>query len=252
MQDRFAGDIGDFAKLGLLRHLTAPLRPGGQGLRLGVVWWRVPDDEGNDGQHVHYLSERTTHAKELCACDRPLADALRSLVDSGERSIAALQQCPIWPEGARFFAETLDCKALPVARRESHRASWLGHAVAAIRDCDLVFVDPDNGLEIASCSRRAALAGKYVFYDELARLSEGTRSLIVYQHADRSKDQIARRREELRAALGLPELPLALTFRRTSCRTFFVIPGPKHRDHVHARIEAFLASRWHQHFALAE
>lgn len=54
MQDRYAGDLGDFLELGLLRGLVAPpfeaLR-----LRLGVVWYLAPEDKHNaDGKHVLY------------------------------------------------------------------------------------------------------------------------------------------------------------------------------------------------------
>ena len=47
MQDQYVGDIGDFGKYGLLRHLFG--RPEGadaapeDALRLGVVWYLFPD-----------------------------------------------------------------------------------------------------------------------------------------------------------------------------------------------------------------
>ena len=54
MQDRYAGDLGDFLKLGLLRYLVAAT-DGRPALRLGVVWYRVPDEAHNaDGKHVAY------------------------------------------------------------------------------------------------------------------------------------------------------------------------------------------------------
>jgi hypothetical protein len=46
MQDRYAGDIGDFVKLAILRAL-AP------GWHLGVAWWLYPDESHNgDGRHI--------------------------------------------------------------------------------------------------------------------------------------------------------------------------------------------------------
>ena len=49
MQDRYAGDIGDFVKLGLLRALSP-------GRKLGIAWYRFPDEDHNgDGRHVGYL-----------------------------------------------------------------------------------------------------------------------------------------------------------------------------------------------------
>ncbi len=37
MQDRYAGDIGDFVKLGLLRAISP-------GYALGLAWYHVPDE----------------------------------------------------------------------------------------------------------------------------------------------------------------------------------------------------------------
>jgi len=46
MQDRYAGDVGDFVKLGLLRAISP-------GRKLGVAWYRYPDEAHNgDGRHT--------------------------------------------------------------------------------------------------------------------------------------------------------------------------------------------------------
>ena len=50
MHDRYVGDIGDYGKLGLLRSLAAA------GLRIGVNWYRTPDENHNeDGKFTQYL-----------------------------------------------------------------------------------------------------------------------------------------------------------------------------------------------------
>ena len=55
MQDRYAGDIGDFGKYGLLRALCGE-DGHGPALRLGVLWYRVLEaEENNDGRHTAYL-----------------------------------------------------------------------------------------------------------------------------------------------------------------------------------------------------
>ncbi len=68
MQDRYAGDLGDFLKLGLLRWLVAPSF-GAAPERLGVVWYLAPDESHNaDGKHVAYLDPQTSAGQQL----RPL------------------------------------------------------------------------------------------------------------------------------------------------------------------------------------
>ena len=54
MQNRYSGDLGDFSKLGLLRHLSQT------GLSIGLNWYLVPDeDHNNDGMHTGYLSDHS-------------------------------------------------------------------------------------------------------------------------------------------------------------------------------------------------
>ena len=46
MQDRYAGDIGDYGKIGLLKCLQA------HGFTIGVNWYRVPEmgiEKNKDG-----------------------------------------------------------------------------------------------------------------------------------------------------------------------------------------------------------
>jgi hypothetical protein len=51
MQDRYVGDVGDFAKYALLRRLCG--QPGERAIRLGVVWCLFPDESlTNDGRHI--------------------------------------------------------------------------------------------------------------------------------------------------------------------------------------------------------
>lgn len=50
MQNRYAGDIGDFIKFALLRALSPDHN-------LGVAWYLYPDEGHNsDGKHIDTLS----------------------------------------------------------------------------------------------------------------------------------------------------------------------------------------------------
>ena len=80
MQDRYFGDIGDFAKYGLLRAVTAGEPP----LRLAVLWYLVPDESHNkDGRHIDYLEPTPENLARFRACDPELYDRLGDLVRAG-------------------------------------------------------------------------------------------------------------------------------------------------------------------------
>jgi len=88
MQDRYAGDLGDFLKLGLLRWLVAPSFDAPPH-RLGVVWYLAPNESHNaDGKHVAYLDRQNSAGRQLRPLDPDLYDRLVAMVAGGERSVA--------------------------------------------------------------------------------------------------------------------------------------------------------------------
>ena len=175
MQDRYVGDIGDYAKLALLRAVS-PDR------RLGVAWWHYPDEcHTKDGRHVGYLRmpSRWRHL------DPELFDSLGRIVQAGERKISALEDNQLLP-GAVFCDEVIPTGSSP-ARLRAERAAWFARVHSRLSGCDLVFVDPDNGLEPAGYSLGAVSGGKCVSLAQLKALSAPGRTLIVYHHQTRRK-----------------------------------------------------------------
>ena len=47
-------------------------------------------------------------------------------------------------------------------------------------DCDLVFLDADNGLEVASMTEKKK--PQYILYDEVKSLYDAGKSVLIYQH----------------------------------------------------------------------
>jgi len=53
MQDRYAGDVGDFGKFALLRYLFSNAN-----YKIGVIWYRFPDEShNNDGGQIDYVNK---------------------------------------------------------------------------------------------------------------------------------------------------------------------------------------------------
>ena len=87
MQDRYAGDVGDFMKLGLLRQMAEG------DLLLGINWYRAPDERHNaDGKHITYLESNNAIGRKLRPCDTHLYEALARMVEEGNRSIDRLER----------------------------------------------------------------------------------------------------------------------------------------------------------------
>ena len=247
MKDQYVGDVGDYGKLGVLRALTASGGPS-----LGVVWYLVPNDGTTDGKFINYLHP----ASALRVCDPSLFDALATLVGSGTRNVAELARIGVLPHGTIYYNDLLDFGDEP--DRAAQRGGWLARALHATRDCALVFVDPDNGLETVSTSRTAKRGPKYVFYDELRAFSKRGQGLVIYHHLNRAKGhgtherQVQQRAADLRRELGLSGTIYGLRFRRGSSRVFFVTEPRHGARQLRARIRAFGASPWTEHFDIVE
>ena len=125
MQDRYAGDLGDFLKFGLLGRLAPPDSPWP---RLGVIWYRTADEAHNaDGKHIAYLTPGHRSAGQLRQLDPDLYDRLARLVSTGQRSTAALASAGLLGAQTRFFGDLLDLADLPVTARQARQArrrSW--------------------------------------------------------------------------------------------------------------------------------
>lgn len=246
MQDRYAGDLGDYLTFGLLRWMVPP---GSSAFpRLGVVWYRTADEAHNaDGKHIAYLDPRHRSSAGLRSLDPDLYERLADVVASGRRSTAALASAGVLDAGTRFFDDLLDFADLPVAARaarQARRRSWLDRALAATSGCDLVFADPDNGIRSAlhPVPAHRTKAVKHAYLNELAAFAERGQSLIVYQHADRTApvEQQARRRLA-DFARGVPITPIgAVRASRGSSRMFLV--GAASASHARYLTER-LASR---------
>lgn len=210
MQDRYAGDVGDFGKLALLRALSP-------GFRLGVCWY-LTDGTGegtNDGKHLRYL----LNPERFRPLDEGLFDGLLRFRASfahtpKARTVANLIALGVLPSSTPYHG-------IGVPRAAQDRRRWLEGMVRAMRDADLVFLDPDNGIEGKS------LTAKSVSIGELLALRRENRALVLYHHQTRFKGgasaefmNISRR---LRA-VGLEDV-CAIRLRPYSSRFYFLIGG---------------------------
>ncbi len=168
MKDQYAGDVNDYLKYSLLRALAC-VHPG----TLQVCWMRTASDGGGDGGRLSYLDDPDAHGD----LDPSVFAALAEMVRRGRRSVKAIQAVGVLG-GARFYPRLLS-DDLDVRERYFEEVwRWLGSE-------DLVFFDPDNGMEVPSVPRGRRNSSKYLFWHELERALGEQRSACVYQHFPR-------------------------------------------------------------------
>jgi hypothetical protein len=248
MQDRYVGDVGDFAKYALLRALAGVPSP--TQIRLAVVWCRFPDEsDNNDGRHVSYL-----RSPEFAKLDSDLHAVLNDIVESRRRSISAIASSGTLPVETVFYDAPVSLPnsiALRPKDRARHRSAWLDACLKSTVDCDLVFFDPDNGVEVTSVPKDHPKAGKYMYWDELARFWQRGNALLIYHHSNRTIS-VAKQVEVLTRRFtaefnGASTIPIV--FRRGSCRVFWLVHnGGILGRKLESRAADLLHGGWSRHF----
>ncbi|MEP0961421.1 MAG: hypothetical protein ABJQ70_16455 [Roseobacter sp.] len=232
MQDRYAGDIGDYIKIGLLRAIS-------KRRRLGIVWYRYPDESHNeDGRHISYLEQ----PKKYESVDPELFEHLKSVVKN-DRSIDSLS--PMLG-GATCFDESVDFRSKPIPDRRQWRKEWFAKAKECVSDCDLIFADPDNGI-IDDDDRRKGSAkfGKQIALQEVKALADG-RCAVIYHHNTRRKGGHAG--EVAHWITQIDRTTMAIRARAFSARTFFVVnPDDEIRNNVIKYCETWGHLKIHLH-----
>ena len=249
MQNRYAGDVGDFGKFGLLNKLFADTK-----WKVGVIWYLYPDENHNDdGRHIEYLAR-----DEFIACDHKLSKKLSYIVQSGDRSVNALEKIGVLKSGSVYFDECLDFYYRFPGQTKTNkkirsvlRQKWLSKAIEKTKNCNALFVDPDNGLEVASCPKiNQAKSGKYIYYSEVKSLFEGKDVLVIYHHLNRHKkhgshkQQIERRAKELKFRIAGDNKVFALRFKPYSPRAYFILCRSGRTDEIRNNLNEFLNHAW--------
>jgi hypothetical protein len=234
MQDRYVGDIGDYVKLAILRALASDRR-------LGVVWWLFPDEHHNaDGGHREYL-QRPNEWKRFAP---DLFETLLNIDKQKRRDVHTLENVAVLPN-AVFVSDPVPCETLPFSLRPVQRGIWLTEIKKKLKDCDLIFLDPDNGIAPEGLTLTRRRAGKSVTIEEMMSLQECKQAMVVYHHQTHRKGGHLSEIYDLAARLRKSGLRVsgALRAKPWSPRVFFILNGDK-EIHDRARGVADLWGNW--------
>lgn len=246
MQNRYVADVGDFAKYALLRSLCgSPKEPP---VLLGVVWCLFPNEgHNNDGRHVSYLD-----AANFQGLDNALITALRAIIERGQRDISSVISGSILPPGTISYHEPVSPEARCSRKdRISWRSAWINRCLELTANCELVFFDPDNGLEVGSVPKDHPKAGKYVYWDELIPFWRRGQTLLIYHHLNRTAPaarQVHMLNLHFATAFEHAQI-VPLVFRRGSSRVFCLVHrGDDIGWELERRAFCLLNTGWSRHF----
>lgn len=224
MKQQYFGDVSDYRKYGLLRCLSEV------GLRVGVLWMLTADEGRNDGQRIAYLRDPGKWRR----FDPILFDFLAEIVFlQGRRDIAVLENSTMLPRASYYGTLLTDSAA--------ERSRYYRDALAALAQADLVFFDPDNGLEVPSVRYGAAGSRRYLYWGEVEEAWAAGYSLLIFQHFNREARQPFTQRLSAQLHEGTPGSHVVVI--STSHVLFLVAAQQRHLEPLHEGLQ-LVSQRW--------
>jgi len=226
MKNQYFGDQTDYIKYGILRALAE------SGARLGIHWTLTEDDGSSDGSRTKYLRAPS----QWRHYEPEIFDAIFQSISSGNRRLQLVEELSFIPNTIQSFdrwEQSAD------ARFRSIRS-----LLDKLPQNSVVFLDPDNGLEVASARKGKPGASKYVFFDEISMFWQSGHSVIIYQHYPRVQRVPYIRQQLMRLSDALPAMREAALL--TSHVAFLACIQDQHRQIVTAAFDEITA-RWAPH-----
>lgn len=170
MKAQYVGDIGDFGKVLVLKHVA------GLGFKIGINWVLTENDNRGDGKHRDYIDYCGRDC--LCNCDGKVFEQMLPLAkkEKSDRKIDDLESL------IRSFSESIVFYSKKYVGGEARRTCEdKAFAELSSDKADLVFFDPDNGV-----AAEKGNSSKYVYLSDLKWYWGRKQSLLTYHHLGRA------------------------------------------------------------------
>lgn len=224
MRNQFFGDVNDYVKYGLLRAICDP-----QQLPVAVCWMLTPDGGEGHGQRTGYLSE----PEVWHYVDPSLYDSLGLAVRGGQRDVTWAREHHLLP-GAVYQEGS-------ISPGGPERKVYFSELWRMAGQAQLVFFDPDRGIEVPSVPYGTKASPKYIYWPELRETYKRGISVLIYQHYPRRPHDLFA--AEMIAALGKQLEALSVWGYSTNNVLFLLAAQPHHAELVARRSQQF-AMRW--------
>ncbi len=237
MQDKYVGDVGDFGKYGLLNEIY---NQSNGNIKLGVNWYKVSKEEdNNDGKHIDYLEDNFKTKSSYIQCFPELYDKLKDIVQNNNRTLLEIERNHVLPENTIFYSKAIPYSASDFKERELKRINWFKDSLNHLENTDIIFVDPDNGIECASTKKTKASAVKYVFKDEVKYYYQKGKSVVIYNHKNRKPSvDYNNMILELQNLFQYKCFMRVLRFHKISVRDYIFLIQPSHENIINSTIDA--------------
>lgn len=211
MQEQYFGDVNDYHKFGLLRILS-------KGFRTGICWMRTPPDKATLGQRAPYL----TKPEKWRRYDPELFEFFREHVyRKKERRLELMEESGLL-KATKYFSE-------PLTDEGPEREQYFQRMLTEFEDRELVFFDPDIGLDVPSVPFGRKYSSKYLYLAEVVEAYRAGMSVLFFQNVvPQTRDRVV---ADCVARLKEAMQPRVVLTYQTSNVTFFLIPQRRNASH---------------------
>ena len=127
-----------------------------------------------------------------------------------------------------------------------NRDKWHSEALKKLHNQDIIFLDPDNGLEVKSTKPYSKNGNKYTTYEEAADYYAQDSTVIIYNHRDRKpENEYLKRFYQFK---NMEETKNAKMFylraSRYSVQDYLFLVQERHFSDLERAIDNFLATEW--------
>jgi hypothetical protein len=218
MQLQYLGGIGDFGKFALLRHLM-------KDRRLAVCWYLTGENEEIKDRERHF--DYLKHPDDFRHFAPEVFDQLAEFAGGSGGVVDPLTEL----QTSRVLGNAVFLRK-QVPKRVSLRRLWVDELVASVHGADLVFLDPDYGIQ----GKR--LTNRHVALAEIAALRLPHRALIISHHQSGRRSEVKFLADRMRS-LGCD--PVEIIRLRLVTSRLYVITD---HDSAMSELIAAFARKW--------
>lgn len=235
MKNQYVGDIGDYGKYALLKAFSD------NGVKLGINWYLTLDDGKTDGKFTAYLSDET-----FCKYQPEVFRVLSEIVGNKrqQKTVQDIEKSSLF-SNALFYSERLDSVGT-ASEKEYYRQKWFEKSLKALSGAELVFLDPDNGLQIYD-DPAGQNAEKYVLPREITAYFEEGFDVVYYCHKGRRTMEEWFDYKSFMCYRLTDALPVVITFHKGTQRSYVFLLHEKNYTKNKQIIDRFVI-RWHPVF----
>ena len=196
--------------------------------------YTLPDGT-SDGRFIGYLSKPEWRSYEPDIFDFLHNAVLKEKV----RKLSLIEKSGLLTN-VSFFSNVLQGKI-------TDRRTFFTALQKEAKKADLVFLDPDNGIEVPSVKTGKKNSDRYIYWDEIEKLFYLGKSLLVYQHFGRQERNAFIQEMVLQVKKRLKTSEVITL--RTKNSFYLLIPHQKHLSKLKQGLSA-ISKLWKEHILI--